>query len=507
MMLDDIAQFPLWKHLQELWIQYAAPVVAEAEALLRAAGWSDPAHQRMIIIAVLVGLIVSILILALGARRRRSSISVARANLAAMTRAPRLYGYLVVAVLGAGLGGWAAIAPLASAALAPGIVSPDGYRKTIQHLEGGIVQAIHVREGDHVAAGHELVTLDKTQARARHKELRERYADLLATEARLLAERDGTENIAFPEELTGMADVDARRATEGQASLLASRRVSWIGREQILEQRVRQLDEEITGLHEMIAAQDEQLALLEQEIVGARTLHAAGLERLPRLLALRRAKADIDGQKAANRAQIARKGQEIGETRLQILAMGEQETERVDEDLTKVRGALAELRSQLASRQDVLTRTVVRAPISGTVMNVRVTTESGVIAPGEPIMDIVPEDVNLIIDARVKPNDIDNVRPGLEARVMLTGYRQRNLPEIKGILRSVSADSLVEDRSGNAYYLAKVEVDPDDLAQLEDVRLIPGMPADVMILNGERTFLDYILRPLMESVTRSFRES
>ena len=260
-------------------------------------------------------------------------------------------------------------------------------------------------------------------------------------------------------------------------------------------------------MREMIAAQDEQLALLEQEVEGARTLYEEGLERLPRLLALRRAKAEIDGQKAANRAQIARKGQEIGETRMQVLTMRDEAAERVNEELTKVRGGLAELRSQLASRKDVLTRTVVRAPIAGTVMNVRVTTESGVLRPGEPILEIVPVDGKLIIDARVKPNDIDSVRPGLEARVLLTGYRQRTLPQIGGVLRSISADSLVEDRSGNSYYLAKVEVDPDDLAQLQDVRLIPGMPADVMILNGEQTFLDYILRPLTDSVTRSFRES
>jgi len=506
-MLDDLEHLPFKMHIEEYWNQYVVPLVAEAEAFLSAAGWSDPAHQRMIMAGAIVGLLASVLVLALSARRSRPSPSNAHGDLPRMTRGPRLFGYSVVVLLGAGLGGWAATAPLASAALAPGVVSPDGSRKTVQHLEGGIVHAIHVREGDVVAAGDELVTLDETQARARHTELRERYADLLAMEARLLAERDGLADIVFPEELAAMADVDARRATDGQVSLLASRRATWIGREQILEQRVRQLDEEVIGLREVIVAQETQLALLDQEIEGAQTLHEAGLERLPRLLALRRAKADLDGQKAANRAQIARKGQEIGETRMQLLAMREQEAERVNEELTKVRGGLAELRSQLASRQDVLTRTVVRAPIAGTVMNVQVTTESGVLRPGEAILDIVPEDAKLIIDARVKPNDIDNVRPGLAARVLLTGYRQRSLPQIEGILRSISADSLVEDRSGNAYYLAKVEVNPDDLALLEDVRLIPGMPADVMILNGERTFLNYILRPLMDSVTRSFRES
>lgn len=429
------------------------------------------------------------------------------APLPKMTLRPRLLGYAAAALLLATLWAWATMAPLASAALAPGVVSPDGYRKTVQHLEGGIIQAIHVREGDVVREGQELLTLDETQALARHRELRERYATLLAMQARLLAEQAGAETITFPDALLEMTDVNAQTTMQGQAALLDSRRATRAGREQILGQRIRQLDEEVAGLVAVIAAEDDQIKLIRQEISVVQGLYHKGLERLPRLLALQRGLAEIEGSKATNRAKIARNGQEIGEARIQLLTMRDQETERVNEELTKVNANLAELRSQLAARADVLARTVVRAPIAGTVMNVLVTTESGVLAPGAPILDIVPAAATLVIDAQVRPKDIDNVQPGMRTRVILTAYRQRNLPQIHGVLRSISADRIVEDRSGNAYFLAKVEVDPKDLEALKDVHLMPGMPAEVMILVGEQTVMDYLFRPLVESLTKSFRES
>jgi HlyD family secretion protein len=179
----------------------------------------------------------------------------------------------------------------------------------------------------------------------------------------------------------------------------------------------------------------------------------------------------------------------------------------VNEELASVRTALGELRSRVSSRADVLDRTLITAPISGTVMNLRVTTEAGVIGSGQPILDIVPQQGKLIIDAQIKPTDIDNVEPGMKARVILTAYRQRNLPRIYGVLRSISADRLIEDRSGEAYFLAKVEVDAENLAKLKDVRMIAGMPAEVMILNRERTFFDYLMQPLKESLDKSFREN
>jgi len=498
----------MWNSLLERWWELAASTEAWYLDLFRVMGWVDPGQAGRIAVGATLFVLLSVIAVPLWfAFRRHRSPGTEGPSLAELTRGPRRLGYMALFLLLAGFGGWSSTAPLASAAIAPGVVSPDGSRKTIQHLEGGIIQAIHVREGDFVVAGQKLVTLKATQARADFEVLRERYVHLLASEARLIAEQIGAEEIAFPEELKTLGGGEAQRAIPGQEDLLRSRRASQQGKEQILGQRVKQLEEEISGLREVIAAQDTQLALLGQEIKGTKILYQKGLVPLPRLLALQRAEADIHGQQAANRARIARDNQEIGETEMQLLTLRQENKERVNEELTKVRADLAELRSQFPSRADVLSRTVIEAPIAGIVMNVRVTTESGVVKPGEPLLDIVPAEAKLIIDARVKPIDIDTVHPGMKARVLLTAYRQRNLPQIHGTLRSISADRLIDDRSGEAYFLAKVEVDRAELARLADVRLTPGMPAEVMILTGEQTLLNYLLRPLLDSVTKGFRES
>jgi HlyD family type I secretion membrane fusion protein len=497
----------MWDSLLEHWRALAASTEAWYLEFFRAMGWVDPGQAGRIAAGatpfILLGGIAVLLWLALRRHRSRGSDG---PSLAHLTRRPRRLGYAALLLLVVGFGGWSAIAPLASAAIAIGVVSPDGYRKTVQHLEGGIIRAIHVQEGDFVAAGQKLVTLEETQARANYEELRERYVYLLAMEARLIAEQTGAETIEFPAELTTLGTGEAQ-SVRSEEDLFLSRRASREGRERILAQRVKQLDEEIVGLHAVIAAESTQLELIEQEIAGVKELYDKGLERLPRLLALQRSQAAIRGEQASYRAQIARNKQQIGESEMQLLTMRQEDKEKINEDLTKVRSALAELRSQLPSRADVLTRTIIAAPIAGTVMNVRVTTESGVLRPGEPILDIVPVEAKLIIDARVKPIDIDTVQPGMKAHVLLTAYRQRNLLQIHGSLRSISADRLIDDRSGEAYFLAKVEVERAELARLKDVRLMPGMPAEVMILTGERTLLDYFLREFLESVTKSFRES
>lgn len=506
-MLEQPAAFPAWQPLQDQWNAFIQALSIRVGELVHVLGAEDPASRRaLIIVTAMVVLTIGLLLARLSRRARRRS-AVMRAELARVTRWPRFLGYGAAIIFLGALGWWGTVAELASATLAPAVVSPDGHRKTIQHLEGGIVQAIHVHEGDVVAVGDPLLTLDDTQARAGHRELRERYADLLAQEARLLAEKDDRAEIAFSAQLTAMRDVDIGRVIADQTALLASRQATAKGREQILNQRIRQVEEEIAGLHDMIAAQDRQLELIGEELTNVEKLYKEGFERLPRLLALQRAQAQIEAERASNRAQVARNEQEIGETRMQLLTMREQERERMNEEFTKVRGILAELRNQMAARQDVLKRTEITAPIAGTVMNLRVTTETGVIRAGDALLDIVPGKAKLIIDAQLRPVDIDNVHPGMKARVLLTAYRQRNLPQIHGILRSVSADSLVEDRTGRAYFLAKVEVDQDDLARLSDVRLIPGMPAEVMIFTGEQSLLEYVARPLAESVLKSFRDN
>jgi HlyD family type I secretion membrane fusion protein len=438
-----------------------------------------------------------------GNDRERVSLPLAR-----VVRGPKMLGYAAILLFFGGFGAWAAIAPLASAAIAPAVVSPDGNRKTIAHLEGGIVREIEVREGARVHAGQTLLTLEDVGARAEFEELRERFVHLMTQEARLLAEQAEADAVVPPTAPDGFDPALFEPALAAQRHLFESRHATLQGREQILGQRIQELRAKIDGLREAIAAQDEQIALLEQEIAGVQILYDQGLSPLPKLLALKRAQADVRAARATNRASIASDEQSIGETRLQLLTMREQWQEKVAEELSQVRTDLAAVRSQLPSRADVLTRTVVTAPLAGTVMNLRVTTKTGVVKPGEPLLDLVPDDPRLVIDARVKPTDMDIVRAGQRTRVLFTAYGQRNLPEIFGQLRSVSADRMTDERTGEPYFLAKVEVASAELKRLApEIALTPGMPADVMILTGERTLLDYLVRPFIESVTKSFRES
>lgn len=448
-----------------------------------------------------------LLILARLVRRRSRAFRDSRRDLKRRTRPARMLGYFSVIFFVGGFAVWSDMALLASAVVANGVVSPEGYRKTVQHLEGGIIGTIHVREGDKVTAGQILISMRTTDAQGRYDELRGRYIRLLATEARLVAELAGQNQITFPKELTSTDSETARSVAGEEQALLNSRLATREGREDILHKRIRQIEEQITGSREVIAAEDEQLGLIDREIASAQEMYKQGLERLPRILALQRDQADIRANQASNRSQVARNEQQIGETELQLLNLRQQDSETANEDLAKVRGDLTELRSELPSRQDVLARTAIVAPISGTVMNLRVRTESGVISSGQPLLDIVPNEPNLIIDSRIKPADIDVVHPDMPARVVLSAYPTRHLPQIHGLLTSVSADRLTDERTGEPYFLGKVKVDMADLAKLHDVKLSPGMPAEVMILTGEHTLLDYMLAPVRDSLNRGFREN
>jgi len=457
-------------------------------------------------LAIAAGLVLSLIFVWL-LRRRSRAFRASRRDLKSRMRSARLLGYLSAAIFVGGFGVWSAMAMIASAVVAPGVVSPEGYRRTVQHLEGGIIKAIYVREGEKVTTGQVLISMKATDAQGRFDELDERYVHLLAIEARLAAELVGATEITFPQELTAREGKATEELMAGEQQLLQSRLASREGRERILHQRRLQIEEEITGLTEVMAAQNEQLGLIDREIQSAQELYKKGLERLPRILAMQRAQADIRANQATNRAQVARNQQQIGETEMQLLNLRQQDRESVNEELTKIRGDLAEVRSQLPWRQDVLARTTVVAPISGTVINLRVTTESGVVASGQPILDIVPSEPNMIIDSRIKPSDIDMLHPDMLARVVLSAYPQRHLPQIHGLLTSVSADRFTDERTGEAYFLAKVKVDAVELAKLHGVRLSPGMPAEVMLLTGEHTLFDYMLAPLRDSLNRGLREN
>ncbi len=411
----------------------------------------------------------------------------------------------VVAGLFFGVGGaWSTLAPIASAALAVGTISPEGHRKTVQHLEGGIVREILVKDGDQVKNGDVLMTLEDTQALAAYRVQQAQLVSLKATEARLVAEEKGK---AKPDWSTVPEMPGHNEAIQDQRHIFEARRESEKSERQILGLRVNQLEKEIEGFEAQIDSQTEQLALISDQIATMEGLIEQQLARKPQLLELKRQKAEILGNRASNQSAIARSEQTIGETQLQILNLGTRRRDEAANKLGETRTRIADLEERMAGTSDVLARTVVTAPADGTVFDLRMKTTGGVLRSGDPIMDIVPQNDELLVDARVQPNDIDVVTAGLEAQVTLTAVPQRNAPKLKGTVANVSADSMTDRMTGEVYYLARVKIDGKSLEELgNDIDLVPGMPANTMIFTGSRTFLEYLTEPLVQSINRSFRE-
>ncbi|MFG1296510.1 HlyD family type I secretion periplasmic adaptor subunit [Xanthobacter variabilis] len=422
--------------------------------------------------------------------------------------APTILGVLLIFFFLGGFLLWGLTAPLAGGAVASGVISPDGSRRTIQHLEGGIISELKVRDGDRVEAGQPLVVLERVQAESTMNAQLGQYYTLLATQARLRAELADLPDIQFPPELVGpRASKELVSVVRGQRVVFETRRVSLQRRREILQQRIEQSLQQIKALEAQAAAAQVQLQLIAEELEGKRVLLAKALIRKPEMLALERTRADIEGRRGEYLGMIARAKQEIGETQVQLLSLEAERSDDISEQMDKVRVELASLTQQLQASRDVLARTVVTAPISGTIVNLHFKTLSGVIRPGEAILDIVPDDEPLLIEARVSPVDIDVVHQGLPAQVHLTAFSKRALPRIDGTVKSVSADRLVDQGTGQAYFLARVQVDRSELERLKNVvELLPGMPAEVLIVTQERTFVDYLLEPIRDSMRRSFRE-
>ena len=425
-------------------------------------------------------------------------------------RRPIRAGVLVIGLFFGGIGWWAASAPLAGAAIAPGVVSPDGSRRVVQHLEGGIIREILVRDGTRVRAGDPLIVLEDIQARAGFDALQARFHTLAATQARLLAEQSAAASVRFPASLIEATTQDptALEAMVAQRALFDIRAKALGDRKDILRRRMEQLREEIAGLEAQIGADSRQILLIDEEIQGVEQLYRKGLERKSRLLALQRARTDIDGNRAERRARIARARQAIGETELQIIAQDTAQLEAVNEEASQIQFELAEIEQRLAASRDVLQRTLIGAPVDGTVVALRFRTSGGVVRPGEPVLEIVPDNEELLIDARLSPMDIDVVRAGLPARVVLPAFQQRHMPQIHGRVRQVSPDAIADPQTGQLFFQVRVEIDRDQLAALEpELELTPGMPAEVYITTGERTALDYLLSPFHDSLRRAWRET
>jgi len=417
-----------------------------------------------------------------------------------------VFGIVVIALFFGAFGAWAVLAPLESAAIAPGVLGISGKRKTVQHLEGGIVADILVEEGDTVAAGQTLIVLDDTRARSSFSRLRGQYRSAAALKARLEAERDGLAEVRYPEWLRrAVTEEDADDFLSTQDRIFQARARSLGNRTAIYHQRIAQLDEEATGMKEEIKAQGRQIALLEEEIGGIRALVEKGFAGKQRLLSLGRRKAEVEGRRAQNRARIARVEQRVGETRLTIAELGNVRLNEVVAELREVEARMSDLRERMSAARNVFTRTRITAPVAGAVVNLRVFTHGGVVGEGDPLMDIVPAGGEFVIEARVDPIDIDTVYPDLPAQVRLTAFSHLTTPMLSGTVRKVSADSLADERTGVPYYEAQVELDPGQ-PELADLNLQPGMPAEVMIITGRSTALDYLLKPIVASFRRALRE-
>ncbi|MGK9169215.1 HlyD family type I secretion periplasmic adaptor subunit [Inquilinus limosus] len=431
-----------------------------------------------------------------------------RQNARALNRLS-LIGGAVIGVFVFGFGAWASVAPLASAAIANGVVSPEGNRRTVQHLEGGIISELLVKDGTEVKAGDTLLVLDATRDQATYDSVRmQRLADVAAL-ARLDAEQAGAASITLPQEVldTAAENPVAAALVRAQQEQFKSRRESILGQKSVLEQRIAQSRADIEGLRAQIVAGDTQLALIQEEINGVAPLVAKGLERKTRLLELQRGQARIAGEKASDVSAIAKAEQIIGESQMRILALDSDFRDKIAEERSTTQKELAQLEEKMRSAGDVVGRTRILAPVDGVVVNLKYHTLGGVIQPGAPILELVPKNERLVIDVQVQPHDIDTVREGQSALVRFTAYHQRNMPRIDGKVIYVAADSTQDEQSKRSFFLAKVEVDAALLKQVApQINLSAGMPAEASIQTGTRTALQYAVDPLVHAFQRSFVE-
>lgn len=410
-------------------------------------------------------------------------------------------GFLLVG----GVGGWAATAELTGAVIASGSVAVDQNLKSIQHRDGGIVSEIAVREGDFVEAGQVLLRLEDAQTRAELSIVRSQLVELAARKARLLAERDGMEEIEFPPGLDRQV-FEVAFLVNGETRLFAGNRINRESQKQQLELGIEQIGEEIKGLEAQRDAKDDESALLETEHEKIEGLAEKGLIEGSRVYNSSREKARLLGERGEIIAAIARAKTRISEIRLQIIAIDDAARTEAQRELNLVETKISELNDRRMAITDRLSRTDIRAPISGTVNELNIHTLGGVVTPAEVLVTIVPEDARLKIETRLNPVTIDQVAVGQPARLRFTAFNQRTTPELKGSVVYVSPATSRDPTTGETYYLGEVHVPETELDKLGNHTLLPGMPVEVYVTTEERTAISYIAKPLTDQFARAFRE-
>ena len=418
-------------------------------------------------------------------------------------------GVAVVGIFVGGLGGWAGLAPLNIAAIAPGTVSVEINQMEVQQSEGGIVEETPEKEEDRIKrikAEQEILRLDETRTRANLELLMGRKTKAAALEARLIAEREKKPEIVFP---GWLADNPSQKGSEimaGERRVFASRREAMSGQIAVLRWRNAQFSEETRGLRGQIKAEKQQLSLISEELVEVRALLKVGQALKDQVLSLEREKARLEGNLGKFISDVARDRQSIVETRLRVNELKANFYNQVIEGLREIQLELFALEEQIIAAQDTLARLETKAPIEDDAMESGVHAMGDNIAPEETIPEIAPIPDRLIIEAHVDPNDIDFVHEGLAVQVKFSAFSQRHSLPVEGKVLSVSVDPLIDETTGERFYLAKVVLSDEALSVLEDNPIIPGMQAEVMIFTGERTAFDYLLSPISQSLSRVFRE-
>lgn len=413
-------------------------------------------------------------------------------------RAARTGFVIVVAVVGI-FGGWATWAPLQSAVLAQGVVTVEGYRKSVQHLEGGIVRRLHVRDGDWVQMGDVLLTLEDTQARAELEVLQGQWIAVQALLARLQAELTGRELEFAPEILKSVSAINEQR-------IFMARREALLGEVGVLEKNIAQTKVLIRGHSQVIQARQAVAASFEEEAKDLRVLLAEGYVDKQRLREHERSLSGIAADVSELQSQIAQSQQRIQETQLHIFQLKKNFLLEVSQSLAEATIRSNDLRERVQAAQDKLDRIQVKAPSEGRVIGAKVHTEGGVVAPGALLMEIVPEKERLIVDARVASKDIDQIAEGKKAEIRFSSFNSRTTPVIPAKVVKISGDRFLDERTGVSYYLSRLEVSPEGENKLNGLKLLPGMPAEVLITTNQRTLAQYLWQPAKNAFARALIE-
>ncbi|UCI06126.1 HlyD family type I secretion periplasmic adaptor subunit [Mesorhizobium sp. B1-1-8] len=416
-------------------------------------------------------------------------------------------GLGAVLLLGGGVGGWATVTEIAGAVIAPGTLVVDSHVKNVQHATGGIVAEIDARDGDRVKAGDLLLRLDRTVPAANLAVVSKALDQLAARKARLDAERQGSDSIFFPGELLDrVADPDVAEAVAGEKQHFETRRTSRAGQKDQLGERIAQLEKEIAGDVAQADAKSKEIELEQRELASVRTLWAKKLISIDRLTSAEREATRLDGERGQLVAAQAQAQGKIAEIKLQIIQIDLDLSTEVNKDLRDIDGKVGELLERKVAAEDQLKRVDIRAPQDGIVQQSIAYTIGGVVTPGQTIMQVVPDNDSLAVEARIAPSDIDKLWVGQSASLRFSAFNTRTTPQIDGVVERTSPDITTDQRTGVSYYTVRIRTTATEVARLGEVKLVPGMPVESFIKTEDRSVMSYLVKPLQDQITRAFRQ-